>query len=807
MIPRRLLAASVAVVATWAPPARSAGEVPPIIAEVEGQPLAANAGRLARALESLGAPLPAEVAESLEAATSARDATGVQEALDPLALFVVSINPEGRVGVVRGPGPAVLQQAGYVPALVKVINAASVNKTLRINSPQSGPVQSRSPEWLKLTADVSGGPDLSGRFLQVAMFAAPPMTADLSGLEVEYAIALIYSAEAGRREATIGFDFEFEPGGRDLGSRAEVPILFEVKPAVRVTLRVKDADGTPTVGRFLFRKEGIKHTYPPQPKRIAPDLFFQPQIYRADGETVLLPPGELTMEYGRGPEYRLARETIRIPAEAEAEVAVELERWIDPTRSGWYGGDHHIHAAGCSHYTSPTEGVFPADMFRYVKGEGLNVGCCLTWGPCFDFQKQFFDDRPDGLSEPFTVLKYDVEVSGFGSQALGHVCLLNLREMDYPGSGGSKLKGWPTWTTPLMRWAKAQGAITGYAHSGNGLGINPGEASQRLLDALDADRDGTLTLAESEAGPLPLPEPFAEIDVVRDDRLTVAELVKSHERARGQLPNLAIPQMNGIGAQEICVTTALGLCDFISAMDTERVAEWNCWYHLLNCGFPLKVSGETDFPCITDARVGQGRVYVQLGPVDRVDFGAWSEGVRLGRSYVSDGYAHALDFRVGGVAPGFGTVRLETPGDPVEIKATVAFASDSSLGTSKGGADPSGPTRRVEFIVNGQVAETREVPADDAPHDLAFTLRPSSSCWVALRQFPALHTNPVDVLVEGRPIRADRGSALWCAGTIEQLWRVRESKIDPAERAETETTFRAAINTYRRIAAEAPPGR
>ena len=36
------------------------------------------------------------------------------------------------------------------------------------------------------------------------------------------------------------------------------------------------------------------------------------------------------------------------------------------------------------------------------------------------------------------MLKYDVEVSGFGSQALGHVCLLNLRDQTYPGSDGTK---------------------------------------------------------------------------------------------------------------------------------------------------------------------------------------------------------------------------------------------------------------------------------------------------------------------------------------------------------------------------------
>jgi len=62
----------------------------------------------------------------------------------------------------------------------------------------------------------------------------------------------------------------------------------------------------------------------------------------------------------------------------------------------------------------------------------LNVGCCLTWGPCYEHQRTFFDPGPNRLSEPFTVLKYDVEVSGFGSQALGHVCLLTCATRPTP---------------------------------------------------------------------------------------------------------------------------------------------------------------------------------------------------------------------------------------------------------------------------------------------------------------------------------------------------------------------------------------
>ena len=33
-------------------------------------------------------------------------------------------------------------------------------------------------------------------------------------------------------------------------------------------------------------------------------------------------------------------------------------------------------------------------MFRQIKGEGLNVGSVLTWGPGFDHQKQFFAPPP-----------------------------------------------------------------------------------------------------------------------------------------------------------------------------------------------------------------------------------------------------------------------------------------------------------------------------------------------------------------------------------------------------------------------------
>jgi hypothetical protein len=799
------------------------GVTPGSSIQVDGQPLAANIQRVADALDFLGAPLPAGLKQALAAAGAARDASALQSLLDPDVLVAVHISPEARVKVSRGNARAVLQQAGYTPVLVKIVNESRGTQRLRIRSPQAGPVYAG---MTRLAGERMQQPQLrenenterrTDRFLDLEMFAEPPMTGNLSGLEVEYALALIYSTEAGRREATVQFDVG--QGTEDLGFRAEVPVLFEVKPAVAVRLSVRDHDGTPTTARFQF-VDRAGHVFPPQAKRLAPDLFFQRHIYRADGDTVLLPPGELTMSFGRGPEYRWVTRAIR----AAPEIAVRLERWIDPATHGFYSGDHHIHASGCAHYTSPTEGVDPADMFRQVKGEALNVGSVLTWGPGFDHQQRFFAAGVDGHSEPLTRIKYDIEVSGFGSEALGHVVLLNLREQIYPGASGSK--GWPTWTIPVLRWTKAQGGVGGYAHTGSGLEIDPAAATARLLDAHDANRDRRLDAAEAAAGLLP--ESFPEIDADRDGLASEVELRAGHHRASDRLPNYGVPELNSVGAQEIFVAAAHGLVDFISTMDTDRIREWNAWYHLLNAGIPLKASGETDFPCMSGTRVGQGRSYVQLGTQHTVDYQQWCAGIAGGRSYVSDGYAHALDFRVNGRRPGDDVQLVRGAG--VKVTAVVAFSPETPLEPAYGGAIPTGGRRHigdtilkrevlsldplyergrrlVELVVNGHAVAAREVPADGRPHTLDFPLTVERSNWIALRQFPQLHTNPVTVQIEGRPIRASRESAQWILACIDQLWRARSSRIAPAEREEAARAYEQARVVYRRIAEESPSRR
>jgi hypothetical protein len=260
-------------------------------------------------------------------------------------------------------------------------------------------------------------------------------------------------------------------------------------------------------------------------------------------------------------------------------------------------------------------------------------------------------------------------------------------------------------------------------------------------------------------------------------------------------------------------------------MDTDRIREWNAWYHLLNVGFSVKASGETDFPCMSGTRVGQGRSYVLLGRQTTIDYARWIAGIARGRSYVSDGYAHAFDFAVNGKTAG-DQVNLAHAGK-VTVRANVAFSPETPLEPAYGGAMPIGGRRYigdtilkreiqapdslyqrgrrlVEVVVNGRVEASREVAADGQEHSVEFSVAVDRSSWIAVRQFPQLHTNPVNVIVAGKPIRASRESALWALGCVEQLWRVRARRIAVTERADAERAYEDAKSIYRQIAAESP---
>src|SRR4029079_5373567 len=100
-----------------------------------------------------------------------------------------------------------------------------------------------------------------------------------------------------RREAALSFDVG--AGTQDLAHRAGVSVLFTCRPSVPLTLEVSEERGRPAVAGFVITDRDGR-TYPAKAKRLAPDFFFHPQIYRKSGESVSLPPGRYQVAVSRG---------------------------------------------------------------------------------------------------------------------------------------------------------------------------------------------------------------------------------------------------------------------------------------------------------------------------------------------------------------------------------------------------------------------------------------------------------------------------------------------------------------------------
>jgi len=349
-------------------------------------------------------------------------------------------------------------------------------------------------------------------------------------------------------------------------------------------------------------------------------------------------------------------------------------------------------------------------------------------------------------------MRQDVEVSGFPSSHAGHVVLLRLREDDYPGT--TLIEQWPSWTLPVLKWAKSQNAITGYAHSGWGL------------------------------------EPV---------------------KATSDLPNYVMPKMDGIGANEYVVTVTQHVVDFFSAGDTPAPWELNMWYHSLNCGFTTRLSGETDFPCIFDERVGMARSYFK--PEGSLSYDSYVAAISKGRSYVSEGNSHIIDFSVNGLEAGTNDSKLLLKGAQM-VRISAKVVANLPVKQDEAGLKiaqrplteppywhierariPGTQKVRVELVINGEAVDTTEVMADAVWKEVHFEHRISRSSWVALRIYPSSHTNPIFIHVDGKPILEEK-SVEWCRAAVDQCWQMKQGNIRSDERQAAEAAYDQARKFY-----------
>lgn len=757
------------------------------------QPFVSHAVRLKEALSYIGSPLSPADEKKLDAIRHSAHTDAlvqqIQEILDPYCIAHVDINPEARVKVEKGAAMPRLMQGGWKSFLVKVKNDGRITGKLEPESSNALFPYNR-PGWGAHTSEPVSAGEAANRFLDVQMYTGGTMNKHLSGIPLEYCIVQIYSKDAGMRDVELGFNVGVS--SKDIGFRNTTHILFHIDPAVKLYFDILDDDGKPvmaavTITDSMDRYPGkLANVYPLPSRRIAafdeyPDFFFQQHVYRKSGEHVLLPPGKFTIKYTRGPEYLPQYKQITIPENADSvRVFLKLKRWIDLARLGWHSADHHVHASGCSHYDSPMEGVNPADMWRQAAGEDLKVSSVLTWGPGWYHQKNNFTGRQHELSTPNNVMQYDVEVSGFPSSHAGHLVLLRLKEDDYPGT--QKIEDWPSWTGPILQWAQSQGAITGYAHSGDGL------------------------------KPL-YTENFRLNPPVTEEEKIHAPAWRTYEEISTKVPNYIVPQMNGIGANEYIVTAPRGWVNFFSAGNTGWYREMNMWYHTLNAGIRIPISGETDFPCLSDERVGYARSYFKSKSA--ISYNSYVEAIKAGRNYVSDGFSHIINFSVNGLEPGEknSTIQLKSK-QKVTVKANVAAylvpeqdRGGEVIAQSHPDVFPPWNIERarikksrkvaVELVINGEKADAKEIEANGSLQAVQFTPEITEGSWVALRIYASAHTNPIYIDMNGKSVSVNK-SLEWCIKAVERCWQMKNGQIRPEEKAEAEQAYQYAKEWYQK---------
>jgi hypothetical protein len=758
-------------------------------ARVDPQPYFASVARVLAALRRLGEPVAEADVARLTTLARVGDIASVEEAEKILSTYVllrVAIGDEQIGHTEPGAAPKELVEQGWRSFLVRVANPFGRRISLGLVSDAGFPegvlrhrpkqdlakFPSNSVEVLK---EFFGYPsDYAKRWLGVQFYTGNDMEESLSGLGVEYRLLQLFSRDRGSKVAYL----MLAPGDAAMFAWAAAVhtgfwSTFNCVPSADVFFDILDSDGEGCTASLTV-KDDAGRLYPAPAQRIAPDFDFQPQVYRSSGESIRLPAGRYEISSWRGPEYIRRTQAVTLTSiDAKPRVEIKLQRWINAAALGWYPGDPHVHAAGCAHYMVPTEGVGPETMIRHVRGEALTVGDILTWAPGYYQQKKFFSGhvyQPHNvLEEPSyqkanhttlrpvasehdqeSLIRYDLEVSGFPSSPCGHLVLLRLRDQNYPKA--NRIEEWPSWTLPILRWARAQGAACGYGHCGAGMAVD----SQELV-------------------------------------------------------NYEIPRFDSVGANEYIVAVTHNLVDFIAAAELSPVMELNCWYHTLNCGFRAVMVGESDFPCILDERIGTGRTYVGLvtPPVGDVGYSAWVQGIQRGRLYFGDGRSHFIDFRINNQPLGAAELRLR---EPTTLTVTARIAArleevapsldDLPPWHLEHARMPGSRNVLVEVVQNSKTVVQRSIVADGQLHDLSAVVRVDFSSWFALRILPSGHSAPIYVSVDDRPIRASRRSAQWCLESVEALWGEKSPGIRAGELKAARAAYDYAQLVYGKLAAE-----
>ncbi|MBM4074630.1 MAG: hypothetical protein FJ267_03190 [Planctomycetes bacterium] len=256
--------------------------------------------------------------------------------------------------------------------------------------------------------------------------------------------------------------------------------------------------------------------------------------------------------------------------------------------------------------------------------------------------------------------------------------------------------------------------------------------------------------------------------------------------------NVDDPYQQNYSGKGIPVDVALGKIDSVD-LNASYAATIPLWHRLLNCGFRLPASAGTDcFLNRVPSRLpGADRVYVKLdGPLD---YGRWIEGLREGRSFVTNG--PMLEFSIG----------KHQLGDVIQLDSPKSFTANVK-------AKSHFPMSNVDIIYNGVVVAT--VPLSEtkqeATAEIPITLNQSG--WLGVRvsgpshpDHPTgslnAHTSPIYIRVEGSPegTKADAEYFLKWLDRLSLAIRLRDRLPNEETRRHVENQFEAARKVYLKI--------
>ena len=189
---------------------------------------------------------------------------------------------------------------------------------------------------------------------------------------------------------------------------------------------------------------------------------FEYSYFHSSGSDVLtVPAGLVHVEVWHGPEYRVGRADVRVPADRQTIQRLVLTRLDSLPARGWWSGDLHVHMNyGGAYHNTPSHLAFQA------RAEDLHVVENLIVN-----KEQripdigYFRVRPDPVSSATFLLMHAQE---FHTSVWGHLGLLGLTSHylipEYAGYPNTPAASLYPHNAAIADLAHQQGALVGYVH-------------------------------------------------------------------------------------------------------------------------------------------------------------------------------------------------------------------------------------------------------------------------------------------------------------------------------------------------------